>query len=268
MNLENEHKQQEPATSQTLVHEEDILSLVGRAMARERFPDLGFVDAEAERLLASLDLEGRTYDDREMRASVVRTMAMDGIVADFLARHPEALVVGVHGGLSTRFSRVDNGTARFIDLDAPPVASFKRHVFGERDRHVLATSCSLACIRWMDCASASADVPMMLVTEGTMRRAGSVAAEAFLTAASLRMPKGTELAADYDARAPLRASKGLRGGCLEVPLAYGELARFPRLRIVPSTAYSEALAYEVDGISAVSRLFGGNSPAIVHVRFD
>jgi hypothetical protein len=70
------------------LHEEDALSLVGCAVARRRFPDLGFADPCAEEILDALDLDPERFDERRLRSATVRTMVVDEIVRHFFERHP------------------------------------------------------------------------------------------------------------------------------------------------------------------------------------
>jgi len=251
------------------VAEDEVVSLVGRAVARSRFPDLGFADPHAEAVVGNLDLDVTRYDERRLRASVVRTMLIDGIVADFVARMPEGLVVSIHAGLCTRFARLDNGLARWIELDAPPVAAFKQEVWGHRERHSMAASCSLGCCRWMECARRAADpVPILLVLDGSLRRASPPDVDTFLSSAVERMPAGTEMVLDYDARCPVRPSRlPMDRACLELLCDNGDRARFPRLRFAEPSALAPGLERALDGFNGVSRLFRGHVPSIAHLRF-
>jgi len=245
------------------VHQDDLLSLAGRAAARRSFPELGFVDPAAEQLARALEVEARAWEPRELRASVARAMVSDALVCAFLERHPDAVVVSVHGGLGSRFARVDNGRARFIELDTPDLAAVKRDVLAGSERHVIATSCSLACVGWMDCARAAVDVPLLVVAEAGIRRAGAAAMDGFLGAAAARLARGTEIVVEHDGRAPLRTSGGARG-VLELPLSNGGLARFPTLRAVSPSTYDARVRDQLVSSTVVSRLFAGRSPAVLH----
>lgn len=251
------------------VHQEDLLSLVGRARARVCFADLGFADPCAEELLEKLDVDVGAFEERLLRISTVRTMVVDAIVRHFFERHPDGLAVSVHPGICTRFSRVDNGRLRWLELDPPAVARLKCELLPASERHVVAVCGSLECSRWMDLLDGAADVPTMIVAQGGLLRACLGHVDSFLTRAALRMPSGTEMVFDYDARQPLR--RGGRGGttaCLEAPLPDGATLRYPRLRFVASDEYEPALRHELDGLNGASRLFGGRGiPSVAHLRF-
>lgn len=251
------------------VHHEDVLSLVGRARARVCFADLGFSDPRAEELLAKLDVDVAAFDPGQLRMAAVRTMAVDRVVRQFFERHPEGLAISVHPGLCTRFSRIDNGLMRWLELDPPGVASLKRELLPPSERHTVAVCGSPACGRWMDSLEGAADVPTMIVAQGGMVRTCLHHLDAFLMRASLRMAPGTELVLEHDARQPLRRATG-RGprACLEAMLPDGAVMRYPRLRFVATDEYEPALRRELEGLNRASRLLGGRGiPSIAHLRF-
>ncbi len=71
----------------------------------------------------------------------LRAKKYDEYVKDFMKRYPGGTVVNIGCGLDTRFWRIDNGKARFYDLDLPRVIEIKRKVCWETERyHMLAAS--------------------------------------------------------------------------------------------------------------------------------
>ena len=64
----------------------------------------------------------RSFHSRIMAA---RTAILDEQVGKFLHHAPDGLVVNLGAGLDTRFYRLDNGTAAWIELDLPGVISFR-----------------------------------------------------------------------------------------------------------------------------------------------
>ena len=66
---------------------------------------------------------------------VMRTAILDAWVRAFLAGHPAGTVVEIGTGLNTRFERVDNGQAHWIDLDLPDVIELRRRFFADTGRH-------------------------------------------------------------------------------------------------------------------------------------
>lgn len=250
------------------LHEEDVVSLVARAEARRRFPDLGLSDPLAERILGRLDLDPRMFDDQPLRIASVRTLVIDELVRHFFGRHEAGLAVALRPGLCTRFSRVDNGSLHWVDLEAPEVAAFKSDLVRPVDRHVIAAACSVTCARWMDVYRQAQDVPTIIVSEGALRRCCPNERDVFLTRAVERFPAGTEIILDYDARSPLRPSSSAMNACLELPTGDGGWVRYPRIRFVRPPEYTESLAWCLAGLNGASRLAQGRGMAsVAHLRF-
>ena len=66
---------------------------------------------------------------------VVRTVIFDEIIADFIARNPEAQIINLGAGLDSRFWRVDNGRIRWFDLDMPDSIALRSKFFATSDRN-------------------------------------------------------------------------------------------------------------------------------------
>lgn len=252
-----------------MVHEEDIVSFVGCAVARRSFPNLAFSDPMAERVLTELDLDPRRFDETRLRSSVARTMVIDNLVREFFETRPDGLAVALLPGLCSRFSRVDNGVLRWLDLEPADVAAFKSELFRTPNRHVIAQCCSIACSGWMKRLQGAGTMPVILVAQGGFRRAPLPLRDRFFTNASALLPPGTELVLEYDAAAPLRPSSLRSGGAsLSALDASGEWAVYPRIRFLKSSEHDPRIEHELAGIDAVSRLFRGHGmPSIAHVRF-
>lgn len=257
------------SASAIAVHEEDAVSLAGCAIARRAFPDLGFSDPSAEQIVAELDLDPRCFDKRRLRSSMVRTMVVDTLVREFFERNPTGLAVALFPGLCTRFSRVDNGALRWLELESAEVSAFKSELFRTPERHVIAQCCSIACGGWMKLLADADDMPVLLVAQGGVRRAPPELRDRFLMNAAVHLPKGTELVIEYDANAPIRSSPthGERAS-LSALEASGEWAIYPRIRYVPTADHSLRLEHDLAGMNAVSTLFRGRgAPSVAHLRF-
>ncbi|MBX3201181.1 MAG: hypothetical protein KF894_23785 [Labilithrix sp.] len=252
-----------------LLHEEDIVDLVARALAGRELPDVAFDDPAARRMLDALEIDRDRYERARLRPALAITMVIDAVVRDFFVRHPDGLAIGVNQGLSTRFERIDNGVLRWIDVDPPQLASFKASLVPTCERHLMAACCSLRCAGWTECLRAARDVPTIVVAQGTLRRATHEELDAFLLQAGKNLGPATELVLDYDARSPLRPSAlGRSGACLESPSPDGAVVRYPRVRYVSTDEYAPDLAHAVSGVNGVSRLFRGRGVAsLAHLRF-
>jgi len=104
-------------------------------------PDALIKDERAEALVRQLDQESlrktlALTDDFSRVAVILKGREFDRFAQDFLARHPEAVVVHIGCGLDMRFERVDNGRVEWYDLDLPDVIELRRKlVGGEGARH-------------------------------------------------------------------------------------------------------------------------------------
>ncbi len=251
------------------VHPDEIVALVGRARAADMFPELGDFDPRAQQMLAELAIDETTLDPRCVRAAVVRTLVIDGLVRDFFARHPDGLAIGLYAGLCTRFFRVDNRALRWVDVDPSDVAAFKVAQGWPSERHWVASACSLTCTCWMDLLSAAPDVPTLLVSENGLRHLPRRDVDLFLTRVSARMPRGTELVVACDRALPLRVSRtDARRARLELAID-GAVARYTRLAVVAPEEYPEPLERQVGALNDVSRHFGvaTSMPSVTHARF-
>lgn len=249
-----------------IVPVDDVISLVARATASKRFLDLGFSDPAAEALLAELEGISIEVDESRLRAALMTTMVIDGIVRDFFRRNPNGVAAAIHPGLCSRFSRVDNGELQWVDIDTPAVASLKCAVLRTPSRHAIAAACGPCCRDWLD-AVASVPTPLLFVHQGAARRAEEFA-DHFDRIVG-RVAAGTEYVLDYDARLPVRPSALARErASLELACAGGAALRYPRARLVAPDEYLPELRDEVEGLNGVSRIKRGiGVPSVAHVRF-
>lgn len=258
----------DPEQDAVPVHEDDVVTLASCALARSRFPELGFADPVAEDVLARVAVETDRFDEARLRASALRTMLVDELVRHFFARHPGGLGVALFSGLSTRFARIDDGALRWVEIDVPAVAGLKRRVLDPCERHVLAACNAVECAGWLRLLEQVDDVPTLLVAQGGLLREHPCMRDAFFARAVRHLPPGVEIVLDHDVRAPLRpASFGRAAASLEVSDGAGAWTRYPRLRFVPPSEYGTRLAWDLEGLNGVSRLAGGRGlPSVVHVR--
>lgn len=122
-----------------------------------RFPSIESLPSEYEHLLqpvlaraqATLDRNDPLHDPKAVQLAValgweptkseslsspVGTAMFDEEVATFLLLHPEGTVVQLGVGLSTRFERLDNGRAHWLELDSPEKIRLRRPLFDDCDR--------------------------------------------------------------------------------------------------------------------------------------
>jgi O-methyltransferase involved in polyketide biosynthesis len=79
----------------------------------------------------------------------LRTKKFDTYCLDFFKHIPNGSIVELGCGLSSRFSRIDNGTVVWYDLDLPEVIKIRKQFFRETTRnHIIAAS--VLDYRWME----------------------------------------------------------------------------------------------------------------------
>jgi O-methyltransferase involved in polyketide biosynthesis len=143
-----------------------FIPLAARAReARRRRPALR--DPRAVELIESIDYDAGKYGrGAGGSVTVLRTAIFDWWVRQFLAGHPDGLVVEIGTGLNTRFDRVDNGQVRWIDLDLPDAIELRRRFFADTERrHMLAGS--VLDEDWLDAVAAQPG-PYFFAAEGVL----------------------------------------------------------------------------------------------------
>lgn len=78
----------------------------------------------------------------------LRAQKYDQYALDFLASHPDGVVVNLGCGFDTRFFRIDNGQVIFFDLDLPDVIEIKKQFIQEQERYQMISS-SVLDTGWM-----------------------------------------------------------------------------------------------------------------------
>jgi len=116
-----------------------LLTLYNRAVESQR-PDSILRDEQAVRWVEQIDYDFSQFGDGSI-THPIRAKVFDDWARAFLSRHPDATVVNLGAGLSSMYARIDNGTARFVDLDLPEAIAVRHRFVEEIDRHrVMAAS--------------------------------------------------------------------------------------------------------------------------------
>ena len=98
---------------------------------------------------------------------VLRGLLYDRWVGDFLKLHPGGTVVELGAGLSTRFERIDNGTARWVDVDLPDAIALRRSHFAPAPRRTFVAA-SVLDADWPAAVARAAPGPYYFVSEGML----------------------------------------------------------------------------------------------------
>jgi len=92
----------------------------------------------------------RRYSNKKLTAFLsVRSRKFDSYCKDFLKHIPNRTIVELGCGLSSRFSRIDNKTVEWYDLDLPEVIEIRKQFFQETKRYHMIAS-SVLDFRWME----------------------------------------------------------------------------------------------------------------------
>lgn len=92
-------------------------------------------DEVAVEMIKNLGIDTAPYDKFMSHEGVIaRTVMLDRMVKDFIAQNPKAVIVNMGAGFDNRFSRVDNGSIFWFDLDLPDSIELRKKVFSERER--------------------------------------------------------------------------------------------------------------------------------------
>jgi O-methyltransferase involved in polyketide biosynthesis len=154
-----------------------LMTLYIRAMESQR-PDALIKDEKAVALVTQMSydfdrIRQVKMDDDDKVGVILRNREFDRYARDFLARHPQAVVVHIGCGLDSRFERVcseqpDNGQVEWYDLDLPEVIDLRRKFIGDEGKryHLLAGSAFDSA--WLDKVSAHRQRPFLFMAEGVL----------------------------------------------------------------------------------------------------
>lgn len=168
-----------------------LIPLWARA-AESRRPDPIIKDDLALELVRRIDFDFSSFEKDWMTQLfvVIRTEILDGAVRDFIAGHPDAVVVNLGCGLDTRFFRVDNGRVRWYDLDLPEPLRVKRQFFQETDRYRMIER-SVFDYSWFGEVARETE-PFLVLAEGLLMYFPEQEVRGLLTALADRFP-GAEM---------------------------------------------------------------------------
>jgi O-methyltransferase involved in polyketide biosynthesis len=143
-----------------------LIPLYGRAV-ETRKPNGLIRDPLAVEIVDRLDYNFAKWDRaRSLAGTALRTRMFDEDVQAFLAEHPTGLVVELGCGLNTRFERIDNGRARWLDIDLPDAIELRRALFDIHPRRTMiaADLASPVCLAGLQ----EIGGPLCFVSEGVL----------------------------------------------------------------------------------------------------
>ena len=133
----------------TLTPEQETLLITLYAKAQPNNPL--FFDPMAQDILNQVDYDFTSLHIPYKTVVLVcqRAKKLDAVTRDFLAEHPDGVVLQLGCGLDSRFWRVDDGRVNWYDLDMPPVVELRRQFFTGNERYHLIAA-SVTDLEWVD----------------------------------------------------------------------------------------------------------------------
>jgi methyltransferase (TIGR00027 family) len=180
-----------------------LIPLYVRAIESQR-PDALLKDEKAVALVAQMDaafaqIKKIKMDDEDKVTIVLRSREFDRYTRDFMARHPQAVVVHIGCGLDPRFERVDNGQVEWYDLDLPEVIELRRKFIGDEGERYHLLPCSVFDSSWVETVRAHRCDNVLFLAEGVFMYFQEAQVKSLVVMLRERFP-GAELV--FDAFSP------------------------------------------------------------------
>lgn len=147
-----------------------LLPLYIRAMESKR-PDALIKDDKAIALIEKLNPDSSwiakmRVDEDDKVGLALRNREFDRYARDFLARHPDAVIIHIGCGLDSRFERVDNGAVEWYDLDLPEVIELRRKLIGGEGERYHLLGGSVFDSAWLETVAAHSQRCFLFLAEG------------------------------------------------------------------------------------------------------
>lgn len=129
-----------------------LIPLWGRAYGSEKNKDI-LDDIEAIRIIKECNFDFSTianiFGEYGCITYITRARKIDDTIKQFIIKHPNATIVNIGSGLDTTFSRIDNGTIHWYNLDLPDAISFRKTLIEDTPRNISIAK-SLFDTSWFD----------------------------------------------------------------------------------------------------------------------
>ena len=124
----------------------------------------------------------------------IRAYLFDQIVQDHLAIYPDAQVIELGAGLSTRYHRIGQSCRRWVELDLPEITTLRRQLEPETEHHRFCSQ-SVMDFSWMDELDASSPDSLLIIAEGLLMYFDITQVQALIQQLRQRFP-GAKLVLD------------------------------------------------------------------------
>ncbi|EJR04784.1 MULTISPECIES: class I SAM-dependent methyltransferase [Bacillus cereus group] len=116
-----------------------LIPLWGRAYGSEKNKDI-LDDTEAIRIIKECDFDfskiADTFGEYGCITYITRARKIDDTIKQFITKNPNATIVNIGSGLDTTFSRIDNGTIQWYNLDLPDAIAFRKTLIEDTPRNI------------------------------------------------------------------------------------------------------------------------------------
>ncbi|MEN0062904.1 MAG: class I SAM-dependent methyltransferase [Myxococcota bacterium] len=131
------------------VQETLLIPLLGRSEETRKTRGL-LHDPKSVEIVESLEYDFTKWKGiPSLAGACVRACLFDQHVRDFLDAHPQGTIVEIGAGLNTRYERLDNGQAHWIEIDLPDSMTLRRQFFDDEARRTMMAA-SVLDEGWLD----------------------------------------------------------------------------------------------------------------------
>jgi O-methyltransferase involved in polyketide biosynthesis len=155
------------STQQLLGAAETLLfTLYARALETQRSNPI-LRDEKALAIQKRLDYDFSKLDGawKTLAGTVVRTLEIDRFVEEFIAQHPNSVVINLASGLCTRYFRVNSTQLHWYEVDFPEVIELRRRFLSESEHYRFVSSSAIE-FEWMNQIQRNVDRPILIIMEG------------------------------------------------------------------------------------------------------
>jgi O-methyltransferase involved in polyketide biosynthesis len=169
----------------TLTREQETLLIPLFAKAQ---PNPMLDDVKARQILDGVEYDFARLKVPKKTAVTLRIRAkqLDSYTQQFLAKHPNGLVLHLGCGLDSRCARVPHPAALWVDLDFPDVIELRRKFYPESESYRLIAS-SVTDLAWLEQVD-PAGRPVFVVAEGLLMYLTEAQVRALILALHSKFP--------------------------------------------------------------------------------
>lgn len=184
-----------------------LIPLWGRATASEQNPEILY-DKEAIKIIANCNFDfseiAKTFGEYGGISYIVRARKVDDMIRAFIEKHPFATIMNIGAGLDTTFSRVDNGTLHWYNLDLPDAIAFRKTLIADSPRNISIAK-SFFDVSWFDDVIFNEEDGILFISAGVFYYFKESQLKGIFQEMALHFPSG-ELYFDAESKFALKTS--------------------------------------------------------------